>query len=81
MGDKITVEFAYTNEFGDNYEAKSTFMPTDAGELEDLGGAFNNFLRQLGFIRKNEHILMKDLTEDELDAVEEFLNDLREEKS
>ena len=69
------------NEFGDSYEAKSTFMPTDCGELYDLGGAFNNFLRQLGFIRKNECMLMEDLTENELDAVTEFLSDLRGEKS
>ena len=44
-----------------------------------MGEAFNNFLRQMGFIRHNDYILMQDLTEDELEAVESFLSDLREE--
>lgn len=57
-------------------------MPSDyedGGELNDMGEAFNNFLRQMGFIRHNDYILMQDLTEDELEAVESFLSDLREE--
>lgn len=80
MDNKITVEFAYTNEFGDGYEAKSTFMPTGYGDPYDLGRAFNNFLRQIGYVRKNEYMLTDDLTEDELDTIEEFLIDLRKEK-
>ncbi len=82
MENKVTIGFEYTNEFGDHYEAKSTFMPSDyedGGELNDMGEAFNNFLRQMGFIRHNDYILMQDLTEDELEAVESFLSDLREE--
>lgn len=82
MENKVTVGFEYTNEFGDHYEAKSTFMPSsyeDRGELYDIGEEFNNFLRQMGFIRHNDYILMQDLTEEELEAVESFLSDLREE--
>lgn len=79
---KVSVGFEYTNEFGDHYIAKSTFAPSsyeDGGELYDMGNAFNNFLRQMGFIRHNDYMLMKDLTEDELEAVEYFLSDLRKE--
>lgn len=82
MENKVTIGFEYANEFGDHYKARSTFMPSDidnGGELADIGEAFNNFLRQMGFIRHNDYILMSDLTEDELEAVESFLSDLREE--
>ncbi len=81
MENKVTIEFAYTTEFGDHYEAKSTFMPSDiddGGELHDLGESFNNFLRQMGYIRHNDYILMTDLTAEELEAVESCLADLRE---
>jgi len=80
MENKVTIGFEYTNEFGDHHEAKSTFtLSEEGGELQDMGNAFNNFLRQVGFIRRNDYMLMADLTEEELEAAESFLDDLREE--
>lgn len=79
MENKVTIGFEYTNEFGDHYEAKSTFMPCEEdSELKYMGDTFNNFLRQMGFVRHNDYILMKDLTEDEVSALTEYLKKLRE---
>lgn len=78
MENKVTIGFEYTNEFGDRYEAKSTFMPCEEdSELQYMGDTFNNFLRQMGFVRHNDYIFMEDLTEDEADALTEYLKKLR----
>lgn len=77
MENKVTIKFSYTNEFGDHYSAKSAFTPIEEEEINYLGDTFNNFLRQIGFIRRNDYMLMEDLTEDELEAVGDFLREFR----
>lgn len=72
MEDKLTIEFAYTNEFGDRYEAKSTFMPIERSTLECLGDAFKTFLQQAGFMPHDACIIVNDLIPEELDDIKGF---------
>lgn len=81
MDNKITIGFRFTNEFGDDFSSDSTVsVYSDLGEteLDTIMGAFNQFLRQIGYIRRNDLIFAKDLTEEEYDAVSNFLDDYRE---
>lgn len=77
---KLTVGFTLENEFGDKFSMSSTAeVFTDLGETDVmfLGDQFNIFLKQCGYYRKNDHILMEDVTEEEYDALIEYLEELR----
>lgn len=84
MDNKITIGFHFINEFGDefNNESKITVYP-DLGitELDEISEHLNQFLRQIGYIRPNENIFMEDLTDEEYDAVADFLSRYREERT
>lgn len=80
MDGKITVGFSFENEFGDKFSQSSTFeIAYDCGENDGdkLGTQFNNFLRQCGYFRKNDYIFMEDVTEEERDALSQYLYELR----
>lgn len=49
-------------------------------ELNIIGAQLNAFLKQAGYYRPNECMLMTDLTEDEVWALEDYLREYREEK-
>ena len=77
---RVSLRLEFTNEFGSNFVQETTRKVNyDVGETEMLffGEYINNFLRQIGYFRSNDYMLMEDLTEDELDAVTDFLIDYR----
>ena len=43
-----------------------------------IGEQLNTFLRQIGYIRNRDYMLMEDLTEEEHDALLDYLQDLRD---
>lgn len=78
---KVTLRFGWENQFGEQYSQESHFeVFTDLGETEIdcIGERLNVFLRQIGHIRNNDYIFMESVTEDELIALEDFLDSLRE---
>ena len=77
----LTVGFSLENEFGEKYSQSSTFeVFHDLGEndLDELGRHFNYFLQQCGYSRQNEYLFMRDITGEEYEALEDYLNELRE---
>lgn len=83
MDNKITIGFSLENEHGDKYTSSSTveiFYDLGDTELSVIGEQLNAFLNQCGYIRRNDNILMEDLTDEEYDALVDFLEDLREDK-
>lgn len=75
-------DFRFTDEYGNRYTACSDipyFEDIDMNMLEEIGRQFVNFLRQIGYVMRGDYLLTKGLTESELEAVEDFLRDLRHE--
>ena len=80
---EIEIGFHLIDECANEFSQKSSFeVHTDLGDtvLDSIGRQFNNFLRQCGYIRHNENIFMKDLTDDEHEALSDFLCDYRQDK-
>jgi hypothetical protein len=77
---KIKIKFEFTNEFGSTYVQESSFdsMPEYESDIMKMGKLFNIFLKQIGYHRKNDYMLMSSLSEDELDDVELFLSTYRD---
>ena len=78
---EIEISFHLIDENANEFSQKSSLeVYTDLGDtvLDTIGRQFNNFLRQCGYIRPNENILMKDLTDDECEALSDFLCDYRQ---
>ncbi|MEG1882296.1 MAG: hypothetical protein RR224_01075 [Clostridia bacterium] len=81
---KITVKFELTNEFGSHYIQEShfeVFHSLGDTELDCIGEQFNVFLKQIGYVRKNDYMLMEDLTEEEVEALADYLDEIRAEQS
>lgn len=77
---KIVIGFKFKNEFGDRFEAESEFPVFDDishSEIDEIGMKFNAFLRQAGYARKNDFIFMEDVTEEECEALYDFLEEYR----
>ncbi len=80
MNNKITIGFRFTNEFGDDFSSDSTvsvYEEIGDTELSTIVQAFNQFLRQIGYIRKNENMYERDLTDEEYEAVDNLITDMR----
>lgn len=78
---KLTIGFNFENEFGDKFSATTTAQVfNDLGEtdIDFIGDQLNIFLKQCGYARKNDHIFMEDLTEEEYDALLDYLYGLRD---
>lgn len=78
---KITIRFELTDEFKNHYAAESTvevFESFGETEIDAIGEQLNIFLRQCGYIRKNDCIFMEDITEEEYDALASYLNTMRD---
>ena len=43
----------------------------------ELGEYFNTFLKQIGYIRNNDLLFMEDITEEEYDALQSYLEEYR----
>lgn len=81
MSNKITIGFRFTNEFDDDFSADSTvsvYEEIGDTELNTIMEAFNQFLRQIGYHRPNDYIYPRDLTEDEYDAVDQLVSEMRD---
>lgn len=77
---KIKIGFTHTDEFGNTYSASSeveVFASLGEKELEVIGEQLNIFLKQIGYVRHNDNILMEDLTDEELEALYDYLQELR----
>ena len=78
---KITMGFTLADEFGNTYKSLS-ILDLNAYEtnspLDLLGMQFNTFLKQCGYSRTNDWLLMEDLTEDEVYALSDYLDELRD---
>lgn len=80
MNNKITIGFRFTNEFGDDFSSDSTvsvYEEIGDTELSTIVQAFNQFLRQIGYTRKNENMYERDLTDEEYEAVDNLIADMR----
>ncbi len=80
---KVTVGFTFTNEFGDHYSQESkfeVFLDMGENEIDRIGEQLNVFLKQIGYIRKNDLIFMEDVTPEEFEALSDFLDDYRADK-
>lgn len=74
----ITIGFRFVNEFGESFNAESSVSPTDFfDDIDLIGQKLNCFLRQVGFCRQNNNILMNDLSDDELEALSDYLEEYR----
>ena len=78
---KFRIKFELTDEYGNNYISESRVdVCYECGEreLDVIGEQLNVFLKQCGYIRKNDHIFMEDINDEEYDALAEYLNYLRD---
>ena len=78
---RIKIGFTFTDHFGNEYSATSdveVFESLGESDIDVIGEQLNTFLRQIGYIRNRDCMLMEDLTEDELDALCDYLQDLRD---
>ena len=83
MDNKITIGFRLEDEFGNKYSQESTFeVFTSLGDrdIDMIGGQLNCFLKQCGYIRRNDNIFMEDITDEEYEALADYLMELREER-
>ena len=84
MDNKISIGFQLENEFGELYTQGSTVeVVRSCGEtdIDVIGDQLNCFLRQCGYVRHNDNIFMEDVTDEEYDALEEYLAEIRGKKS
>jgi len=76
----ITIKFELTDEHNEHYEASSTFQVFHSlgeSEVDCIGMKLNVFLRQAGYLRRNDNIFMEDVTDEEYDAIADFLDGYR----
>ena len=77
---KITIGFHYVDTMGNTYDSSSTvevFYDMGDTELSVIGDQLNAFLRQCGYYRRRDTILMEDITDDEYDALMMTLDEMR----
>lgn len=80
----IKIGFTYEDELGEEFSASSSrqiFEDLGEAPLDIISEQLNIFLKQIGFVRRNEYILMDDLTADEYDALKDYLEQLRNNKT
>lgn len=77
---QITIGFHYVDTMGNTYDSSSTvevFFDLGDNELSTIGDQLNAFLRQCGYYRTRDTIIMEDLTEEERDELLCYLDTLR----
>ena len=76
---KISIGFSFTDVCGNNYSANTRvgIISDIESEIDDIGYQFNAFLSQCGYVRKNQFMLMKDLTEEEVELLTVYLDEIR----
>lgn len=81
---RIAIKFEFTDENKNFYSAESKIAVFDEFEsvLDELGMAFNTFLKQAGYTYfDKEYILMKSLDGEEYEALAEYLEEFRKRKA
>lgn len=81
--ERIRIRFELTDECGNNYISETNgevFRDLDENDIDIIGRQLNIFLKQCGYHRKNDYIFMESVTEEEYEAIAEFLNELRNRK-
>lgn len=76
----IRISFSYTNECGEHFSASSDMTVYESiGDrpIDLIAEQFNHFLRQVGYYRPNNNILIEDLTDAEYDYLCEKLDEYR----
>ena len=74
----------FTNEFGHKFKVSTkteTYTSMGEDELRVIGNVMSDLLRQIGYIQKGDTILMDSLTEDELEAVQDYLFEYRKKRN
>lgn len=77
---KIKIGFSFTDRLGQDYSASSHVEIYDIlgeTELGVIGEKLNIFLKQIGYARVNEYILMEDITGKEYEALYTYLQEFR----
>ena len=77
---KFRIKFELTDEFGNDYINESRVdvcYNNGETELDVIGEQLNVFLKQCGYVRKNNLIFMEDITAEEYDAIAIYLDELR----
>lgn len=76
---RISIKFEHIDENGYFYSAESKFDIIDGfgNTLDELGRAFNAFLKQVGYAFNNDCILMQSLNEEECFILNEWLAEFR----
>lgn len=81
---RISIKFEFTDENKNFYSAESRVEVLDefASVLDELGMAFNNFLKQAGYTYfDKEYLLMKSLDADEYEILDSYLEEYRKRKA
>ncbi len=84
MGDKLTIGFSLEDACGNKFSQESTLeVYTDLGDtdLTVIGTQLNSFLKQCGYVRLYDNIFMESITDEEYDALTDYLKQLREEQA
>ena len=82
IGEMETFEicFSLRDTFGERFAAKSEVKPTDdigIPMVNQIGDQFSAFLSQAGFYRPFGHIFMRDVTEEEDELLDAYLEEIR----
>lgn len=80
--ERITIGFKFIDTLGNEYSSSSSIelMEDYLSELDTIGVQFNAFLKQCGYYRRGDYMLMESLTDDEIDALERYLAEIRNDK-
>ena len=79
--ENITIRFELVDTFNNRFMQESDFpVFYDLGdtELGCIGEKFNTFLEQVGYVRTNDYIFMEDVNEEELEALQHYLEEYRD---
>lgn len=79
MENPITIKFELTSSIGEHYAAESTinvFYDLES-ELDVIGQQLNAFLRQAGYTRPHDCIMMESITDEEYADLLQYLDELR----
>lgn len=84
MSHNIKIGFRFEDQFGHKYSQASeleVFDELGENDLDTIGHQLNCFLKQCCFVREKDFILMESLSEDEAEALYDYLTDLREDSN
>lgn len=79
---EMKLRFELTTGYGEHYVQESYFeVFEDESEVDCIGEKLNVFLKQVSYVRDHDYIFMESVTEEERDALADYLCSLREGKN